>query len=486
MLERRDDPIDAPGRIETRGIEFIPEPERRSRPRDLGFVFFGTQMTYGSLLVGALPIAFGLDWLGSLTAIVVGTILGSAAVGAMAVMAPKAGTTSTVISSAFFGIRGRYVGSFITQVIDLGYFAMVLWISAPPLVQAGHLVFGLPAGRTALTIVLLALAVIVLGLGIFGHASVVASEKFTSYGNAVCLALLVLCCIGHLHGAPDPKAYPLVLKTWWPSWMLAVTVMVANAISYAPYAGDYGRYIPTRTPGPALFWWPFGGMVVGCLLGLMCGTFIGHSVSNPNEVVGEMYGYLPALLVLPVALVGLIGNVSNGGMVVYNGMLDLQAILWRLSRIQVGFIFSAIGITIGYIGLIAFNLTASIVALCSIVTVLVTPWILIIVIGYFRHGRRFRAADLQAFGAGGRGIYWYTNGFSVPAVVAWLAGITIGLLFSDTSLFVGPLAALAKGVDLSFLAAALVGSALYLLLDRLLPSAQSIRRDNIGVVAPIR
>jgi purine-cytosine permease-like protein len=443
-------------------------------------------MTYGSLLVGALPIGFGLDWLGSLTAILVGTVLGSAAVGAMAVMAPKAGTTSTVISSAFFGIRGRYVGSFITQVIDLGYFAMVLWISAPPLVQAGHLVFGLPAGRAALTIVLLALAIVVLGLGIYGHATVVASEKFTAYGNAVCLALLVLCCIGHVHGAPDPKAYPLVLKTWWPSWMLAVTVMIANAISYAPYAGDYARYIPTRTPGTALFWWPFGGMVAGCLLGLMCGTLIGLAVSNPNEVVGEMYGYLPALLVLPVALVGLIGNVSNGGMVVYNGMLDLQAILWRLSRIQVGFIFSAIGIAIGYIGLIAFNLTASIVALCSIVTVLVTPWILIIVIGYFRHGRRFLAGDLQAFGAGSRGIYWYAGGFSVPAVVAWLAGITIGMLFSDTSLFVGPLAAMAKGVDLSFLAAALVGSALYLLLDRLLPSAQSIRRDNIGVAAPIR
>jgi len=483
MLERRDDPIDAPGRIEKRGIEFIPETERRSRPRDLGFVFFGTQMTYGSLLVGALPIAFGLDWLGSLTAIVAGTILGSAAVGAMAVMAPKAGTTSTVISSAFFGIRGRYVGSFITQVIDLGYFAMVLWISAPPLVQAGHLVFGLPAGRVPLTIVLLALAILVLGLGIFGHASVVASEKITSVANAVCLVLLVLFCLAHVHAAPDPKAYPLVLKSWWPSWILAVTVMIANAISYAPYAGDYARYIPTRTPGMALFWWPFGGMVAGCVLGCLCGTLIGLAVPNPNEVVGEMYGFLPPLLVLPIALVGLIGNVSNGGMVVYNGMLDLQAILWRLTRVQVGLIFSAIGIAIGYVGLIAFDLTKSIVALCSIVTVLVTPWILIIVIGYFRHGRRFRARDLQAFGGSDHGIYWYSGGISVPALIAWLVSVTVGMLFSDTSLFTGPLAALAKGVDLSFLSAAVVGSVLYLLLDRILPSAGSIRRDNVGGAA---
>jgi purine-cytosine permease-like protein len=485
MLDTNDGPIDSPGRIETRGIETIPDAERRSRPRDLGFVFFGTQMTYGSLLIGALPIVFGLDWFGSLTAIVVGSILGAAAVGALAVMAPKAGTTSTVISSAFFGIRGRYVGSFITQVIDLGYFAMVLWISAPPLVQAGHLLFGLPDGSAALTAVLLVLAILVLGLGIFGHATVVASEKFSSYGNGICLVLLVLCCLGHVHGAPDPKAYPLVLKTWWPSWMLAVTVMIANAISYAPYAGDYARYIPERTPGAALFGWSFGGMLAGCVIGSICGTVIGLAVVHPNEVVGEMYGFVPHLLLLPIALVGLIGNVSNGGMVVYNGMLDLQAILWRLTRLQVGFIFSAIGIAIGYLGLIAFNLTASIVALCSIVTVLVTPWILIIAIGYFRHGRRFRARDLQAFAGSERGIYWYSAGVSIPAVVAWLVGVTVGLLFSDTSLFVGPLAASAGGVDLSFVAAAVVASFLYVLLDRIFPSARSIRRDNIGGAASV-
>ena len=40
--------IDAPGHIETRGIEFIPEGERHSKPKEMGFVFFGTQMTYGS------------------------------------------------------------------------------------------------------------------------------------------------------------------------------------------------------------------------------------------------------------------------------------------------------------------------------------------------------------------------------------------------------------------------------------------------------
>lgn len=477
---------DAPGRIEKRGIEFIPEGERRSRPRDLGLVFFGTQITYGSIVVGALPVTFGLDWLGALTAIIVGNVIGSLAVGAMSVMGPQAGTNSTVTSSAFFGIRGRYVGSFITQVIDLGYFAMMMWISAPPLVQAAHLMFGLPTGGNVSTIALLAVAAIVLGLGIFGHASLVAWEKFTSYGNLACLIFLVAVCLGHFHPAPDPHAFPLALKTWWPSWMLAVTVFIANSISYAPYAGDYARYIPTRAPVRAVFWWPVAGMVTGCVISCACGALIGLSVANPNAAVAQMFDDVPHVLILPVAAIGLVGNASNGGMIVYNGMLDLQAILWRLSRVQVGVIFSAIGLTIGYIGLIAFDLTNSIVALCSIVTVLVTPWILINVIGYVRHGKRFHAGDLQAFGAAHRGIYWYRNGFNVPAVTAWFVGTTVGLLFSDTALFVGPFATMAKGVDLSFLSAAITAALLYLLLDALLPSARAVREGNVAGTATAR
>lgn len=470
---------DAVGHIERRGIEFIPDAERHSSPREMGYVFFGTQMTYGSIVIGALPVAFGLGWLGAFTSILVGTIIGSLLVAGMAVMGPRAGTNSTVTSGAFFGIRGRYVGSFITQVIDLGYFAMVLWISAPPLVQAGHLLFGLPNGTGALTVALLLLAVIVLALGIFGHATLVAGERFVAWSGLLCLLLITAFCLPHFLPMPDPKSNPLVLGTYGPSWILAVTVTVANAISYAPFAGDYARYIPSRTASRKVFTWPFAGMVLGCLLGCGCGALIGLSVKDPFDPNSQMLLNLPTLLVLPVVIIGLIGNAANGGMVVYNGMLDLQAVLWRLTRLQVGLIFSVIGLVIAYLGLIVFNASSAILALCSIVTVLVTPWTMINVIGYLRHGQRFNVVDLQAFESGGpRGIYWYTGGFNFPAVFSWFVAIIVGLLFSDTSIFAGPLAHLAHGVDLSFLSAAILGSALYVILDRFSSGTRSVQQAH--------
>jgi purine-cytosine permease-like protein len=469
---------DLAGHIERRGIEQIPDDERHAKSKDLAWVFFGSQINYGSLVIGALPVAFGLDWKGALTADLVGTLIGALAVAAMALIGPLTGTNSTVASSAFFGQRGRYVGSFITQTIDLGYFALLLWVSAPPFVHACHVAFGLSEGQVEIKVALLLVALLVLTLGIFGHATLVVFQKLTGFISFVGIALILWFCLGHFKPTPASNI-PLVLGGWWPSWMLAVTVLISNAISYAPFSGDYARYLPSHSPPKAVFGWLLLGLVAGCLFGCGAGTLIGLSVNNPNATTLLMFGTLPRFLVLPVAIIGIIANVSNGGMVVYNGMLDLQAILWRLTRLKVGLLFSALGLIVSYIGLVAYNFSDSILAFCSIVTILVTPWTIINLVGYLRHGRVFVTADLHAFARGGQnGSYWYHAGFNIPAMIAWLGSVAVGLMFSSTSLFAGPLAKLAHGVDLSFLSAAGVGAALYIGLDLIVPSTAQILKNQ--------
>jgi purine-cytosine permease-like protein len=208
-------------------------------------------------------------------------------------------------------------------------------------------------------------------------------------------------------------------------------------------------------------------MIAGCTVGLVCGEIIGFGVENADSAVNAMVLNIPLPFMAPVLLLGFIGNVSNGGILVYNGVLDLHAILWRLKRSQVGIIFGVIGLVVGYLGLVVFNLVDSILALCSIVTVLVTPWVTINIIGWYQHRGEFRPYDLQAFAHHtDRGIYWYTNGFNIGAVLAWIIGVAVGLLFTNTNIFTGPLANVADGVDLSFISSAIVGSVIYLIVGR--------------------
>jgi purine-cytosine permease-like protein len=452
---------DSVGHVEARGIEFIPEAERHGRPSDVALVFFGSQLTYGSIIMGAMPIAFGLTLVQSFWAILVGTLIGAAGLAGMAMLGPGSGTNSVVASGAFFGVRGRHVGSAVTEVIDLGYFGMCIWVCAPQLAQLLHLA-GAAEGRTTMVCSIVVCALVMLAIGVLGHATIVAYEKLISCASVITIAIIVFACWLHPVGHPaGPGHYQL--GGFWGSWMLAVSALIANAISYAPFAGDYARYMPSRTPPVSLFIWTLAGMLGGCAVGLSAGVIIALNVGNPLSVTTQMMQSLPVWLLVPVSLSGLGANIANGGMVVYNGILSLHAVLYKFKRVQVAYLFGALGLAIGYFGLIAYNMADSIMALCSVVTMLATPWVLITLLGYARVKGHFDTASLQLFDAPG-GKYWYFHGYNTASVAAWFLAVCCGLPFSNNSLFEGPLAPLLDGVDMSFIVSAIVGAAIYLFL----------------------
>ena len=118
---------DAPVRLETRGIDYIPAVERNSRPANLAWTYFGAQFGYALYVLGGLLPVFGLGWWPSFWAIIAGTLVGSLAVAAIALIGPRTGTNSTVSSVASFGVRGRYLGSIIAQFDNLGFNVIIIW-----------------------------------------------------------------------------------------------------------------------------------------------------------------------------------------------------------------------------------------------------------------------------------------------------------------------------------------------------------------------
>jgi len=121
----------------------------------------------------------------------------------------------------------------------------------------------------------------------------VAYETLISCASVVTIAIIVFACwlqpVGHL-AAPGH----VQLGGFWGSWMLAVSALIANAISYAPFAGDYARYMPARTPPVSLFIWTLAGMTGGCAVGLGAGVIIALTVGRP-PVVQLRHGGRPFL-----------------------------------------------------------------------------------------------------------------------------------------------------------------------------------------------
>ncbi|MCW2685775.1 MAG: purine/cytosine permease [Mycobacterium sp.] len=61
---------------------------------------------------------------------------------------------------------------------------------------------------------------------------------------------------------------------------------------------------------------------------------------------------------------------------------------------------------------------------------------------------------------GGR--YWFTGGWNLGAVIASAVGATFGVLAVNTTLYVGPLADVAGGVDVSTIGSAVLAGVIYL------------------------
>jgi len=52
-----------------------------------------------------------------------------------------------------------------------------------------------------------------------------------------------------------------------------------------------------------------------------------------------------------------------------------------------------------------------------------------------------RSSDTKSLNImGSESAYYYTGGFNIPACIAWVVGVVVGLLFTSSSFFTGPLA----------------------------------------------
>ena len=98
------------------------------------------------------------------------------------------------------------------------------------------------------------------------------------------------------------------------------------------------------------------------------------------------------------------------------------------------------------------------------------------VIGFITRRGHYLADDLQIFNRGGRGgHYWFTRGWNLRAMGAWLPAALLGLSFVNLpGQFVGPLGTLAGGLDLSVPVSLLVGGAIYVALLMMFPEPEAV------------
>ena len=460
--------VDEVGKVETRGIDQIPEVERNSNPKNMAAAFAAVQFSFVIVVFGWLLVSFGLGFWSILTAVTVGVAIGSVVIAVMALSGPLTGTNQSVSSGAYFGVRGRLIGSAIALFIDIVFLALIAYTTGQTLVDGGHILFGTATGTAPLVVGMVIACILVVTIGYFGHATLVASYKIWLVVGGLFQIVWVLLALSSFKLAGDGE---YLLGDFLPTWLLAVTVAISMPLSYITWPNDYGRRMPKSTNPRALGAWAFVGMFVGCWIALMLGAVITMAFSDMStSFVDGSFAIAPFWFVIPLMLYGFLGNAVNGGPGVYNSALDLQAFLFRIPRRILVLVIGVVVFVVAFVGTILFDAIATLDALVLIMIVVVTPWAVITMVGMWLRKGQISADDLHTFAIpGGRGPYWFTGGVNFRAVTALVIAIIVGCAFSENGLFTGPLATSAGGVDLSFISAGLTGGILYFIFVKLFP-----------------
>src|ERR1700759_4854707 len=99
---------DRAGRIETHGIDYVPDSERHGTARSLFVVWGASNVTYLYIVLGGTLVLLGVNVWQSLPGGGAGNPLW-ALVGCRSVSGPSSGTPSEVVARAMFGVRGNRV-----------------------------------------------------------------------------------------------------------------------------------------------------------------------------------------------------------------------------------------------------------------------------------------------------------------------------------------------------------------------------------------
>ncbi|MCO2565965.1 cytosine permease [Pseudomonas aeruginosa] len=464
-------------RIETFGVEQIPDHERNATPVDLFRMIFGGANTFATAVLGSFPVLFGLSFQAGLWAILLGVTLGALILAPMGLFGPLNGTNNAVSSGAHFGVHGRIVGSFLSLLTAIAFFSLSVWSSGDALGGGARRLVGLEESELNLGLAYGLFAVLVLTVCIYGFRFMLLVNRIAVWAASL-LFLLGLFAFAGPFDAAYAGSVQLGQPGFWAAFIGATLLAMSNPISFGAFLGDWARYIPRQTSQARIMLTVIGAQLatlVPFLFGLATATIVAVRAPDyiaANNYVGGLLAIAPGWFFLPVCLIAVIGGMSTGTTSLYGTGLDMSSVFPRLlSRVQATVLIGVASIGFIFVGRFAFNLVQSVSTFAVLIVTCTTPWMVIMLIGLLTRRGFYRPDDLQVFTRGQRGgAYWFEHGWNWRGMGAWIPSAAAGLAFVNLpGQFVGPLGELAGGIDLSLPVALGLAALLYLALLRLFP-----------------
>lgn len=454
-------------KVEQRGIELIPESERPMRPRHLFWLWAGAVWNVEFLVYGALITSFGLSFVQSVTAILVGNVF-FVLLGFASLQGPTAGTTAFGISRAPFGRNGNRLPSFFNWITQVGFEIEGL-VLVVLVVEAMFHNGGISTGTGwKIAFILFAIAVQFI-LPSLGHATITKALRYLSFVFIILFAVMAGLTIPsvdltHFHQHAS-------LATWTTALVLLVS---AGGLGFTENGNDYSRYIPRNASKARIFWAATLGPAIPAVLLELLGAASFVIAPSAAALTGVPAAFA-AWFFWPFMILALPQLFAINTIDMYSSSVTLQAIGLRVSRYGAVAIDTVVAGALTFVVIFQNNFFGYLSAFLNYIVIWLAPWFGIMIVDWLLRRGRYHAASLLASRGG---LYWRDGGFNWRALVSLVAGMVAAFLWINASFdkpinYLSPISKATGGSDLSWLVGIVVGAGVYWAL-----SARSVPREH--------
>jgi NCS1 family nucleobase:cation symporter-1 len=474
---------DRPWAVETAGIQAVDDSDRHGTAFELLWVWAAANIGIGAIIYGATLTTLGLNlWQGTVAA-VVGSVLSFLLVGVLGIAGKWGGAPMLGLSRVPFGRKGNLAPTLLSWISLLGWEALTAVIAAYAVLALLATAFHVPPTKTWMLLALLGVAGAGLLLGRLGHATIVSMQRFVTWT----FGLLTLAVLPWL-----------VVRTQWSavfagrpgSWLAVVggvgIIAASTGISWTNLSADYSRYLPRKERGVAIVGWTTLGSALPNIVLITVGILLTSAVkglATAPDPVSAIGAILPSWLSIPYLLAAVGGLLAQLVMGLYSSGLNLLALGVRMRRSRTVVIDAAVILAAGlYVMVVNGNFFGFLVSFVELLACGIATWAAVFVVDMAMR-RGYDTADLVSGGLipASHGLRADAGaGVRLPALISWLAGTLVALVFTASPLFTGPLAVgIFAESSLGYLLGFMVSAGCYAVLGR-----DVLNRRPAGAISP--
>jgi purine-cytosine permease-like protein len=453
-------PLDTTGGIEAHGIDHIPANERYGRARQLIGVWATSQANYLVLVMGGVLVSMGMNFWQALAVTVIGNLF-AIMTGFISATGPASGTPSQVIQKALFGPKGNLFSQVFTGWMVNVIFLALNWTGAAYIIFAVLDRWGIKTDDLIKGVVISVLAAITLIISVYGYNFITKSYKYISWSFLVIFGLATVFLLTAVKGDVN-SVPPLTGQDFWVMAFAGVSLMACTPISYTNGA-DFSRYLPANTPIRNIV----GSVAVGYMVPSIALSALGAYVTaalQAEDPQTAIEGLLPAWFSPLFTIAVVIGTVANNAMTAYSSGLVLQTVGIKLRRSITVIADGIFGVIITLLAVVVWDFIDAMNTLMQLIVVTVAPLMSLYLADMWLRRNKYDGRALEF--ATPTSQYWYSNGYNIAGIVAFLAGFGAALLSVYTTFYEGPVLGLLGGIDISFEVGIIIPAIIYIAAKR--------------------